>query len=470
MNETAACREQQLDAEPAQPASDDLSVLLAWVGTTTQAEIRSSERLATVRPAWKIHARRGGADIVYVLRCARPSGFGLTDIYTLEREARVVDALAQLAMPIPKVIGMHAEPAAMLLEFMPGSNDFFALDAEPQRKVGVIDHFIDLLATLHAATPAQLGLQDVLPLPADARAHALNELNIWEKLYRDAASDLDPLLLFGLYWLRRNAPASTRTVLVQGDTGPNQCLYEGNRISAVLDWELAHFGDPMEDLGWIAARSFFMDFGRLKQLFARYSKLSGTPLDIASIHYYRIMALVKCAIATGLARVGMDAADDIASIVSWDAVNRMALAHCFMEVLEQDIDACAPRLAAASPAGDGLHHLLGENFRALALRESGVFEQGRLQGLAQLADYLALETAQRGNLQDSDAADLCWLFVSCQLDAQARRIGLDGIIDARNPRFDIPLAHFFYRRESRSIALLQQTLGKRVQCLIEPIA
>jgi hypothetical protein len=117
-----------------------------------------------------------------------------------------------------------------------------------------------------------------------------------------------------------------------------------------------------------------------------------------------------------------------------------------------------------------LHHLLAENYRALARRETGAFEQGRLQGLAQLADYLALEAAQRGNLQDSDAADLSWLFVSCQLDAQARRSGLDGVIEARNPAFDIPLAHFFYRRESRSIALLRQVLGKRVQCLIEPIA
>ena len=466
----AATRPELTHEVPAQSAADELAVLLAWVGETTGAEVLSSERLATVRPAWRIHARRGGVEALYVLRCARPSGFGLTDIYTLERESRVVDALAQLAMPIPRVIGMHAEPAAMLLEFMPGSADFPALDADPQRKGRVVAHFIELLTVLHAATPAQLGLQDVLPLPAEAKAHALDELNIWEKLYRDATDALDPLLLFGLYWLRRNAPVSTRTVLVQGDTGPNQCLYDADRISAVLDWELAHFGDPMEDLGWIAARSFFMDFGRLKQLFAYYSELSGTPLDVASIHYYRIMALVKCAIATGLARAGMGTADDIASVVSWDAVNRMALAHCFMEVLNQDVGACAPRLATAEAFDDTLHHLLAENFRALAARETGAFEQGRLLGLAQLSDYLALESAQRGNLQDSDAADLCWLYVSCQLDTQARRAGLDGIVDARNPQFDIPLAHYFYRRESRAIALLQQALGKRVQCLIEPIA
>lgn len=470
MGDVAVDRQQQGEATAAEHAADELSVLLDWVRAITGAEIRSSERLATVRPAWKIHASRNGSDVTYVLRCARPSGFGLTDIYTLEREALIVDALAQLAMPIPQVIGTHAEPSAMLLEFMPGSADFPALDGDPARKGRVVDHFIELLAVLHAATPAQLDLQNVLPLPAEPKAHALNELNIWEKLYRDATDDLDPLLLFGLYWLRRNAPVSARAVLVQGDTGPNQCLYDGNHISAVLDWELAHFGDPMEDLGWIAARSFFMDFGRLKHLFAHYSELSGTPLDIASIHYYRIMALVKCAIATGLARAGMGAADDIASIVSWDAVNRMALAHCFMEVLGQDIDACTPRLSAPESADDTLHHLLGENFRAQARREPGAFEQGRLRGLAQLADYLALEAAQRGNLQDADAADLCWLFVSCQLDTQARRAGLDGIIDARNPQFDIPLAHYFYRHESRAIALLQQTLGTRVQCLIEPIA
>jgi hypothetical protein len=182
------------------------------------------------------------------------------------------------------------------------------------------------------------------------------------------------------------------------------------------------------------------------------------------------MALVKCAIATGLARVGMDAADDIASVVSWDAVTRMALAHSFMDVLDQDLEACKPRATAVAPVDDVLHRLLGENFRTLAQRSDSAFEEMRLQGLAQLVEYLALEAARRGALQDADAADLCWLFVSCQLDAQGRRTGLDGIIDARDPRFDIPLAHYFYRSEARAIALLQQVLGKRVQCLIEPIA
>lgn len=460
-----------MDSMAADGASidDGLATLLGWVGRQASAEVVDAVRLPTVRPAWRVRVRRDGAGATYVLRCARPAGFGLADIYTLEREAAIVSALAAADLPIPRVIGVHRDPDAILLEFMPGSADFAALESDPPRKERIVDHFIELLATLHRATPRQLGLHDVLPLAAHPKAHALDELDIWEKLYRDAAEVLDPLLLFSLQWLRRNAPLADRVVLVQGDTGPNQCLFDGDRITAVLDWELAHFGDPMEDLGWIAARSFFMDFGRLKQLFARYGTLTGTPLNIASIHYYRIMALVKCAIATGLARDGMTAADDIASIVSWDAVNRMALTHSMMEVLEQRVATAVPSAPPADIGGHTLYSLLAENFRDGAAAAADAFEQGRLRGLAEVVDYLALEHAQRGDLRDADAADLCWLFVACQLDAQARTAGIAGIVEARNPQFDIPLAHYFYRREARAIALLQQALGRRAQCLFEPI-
>jgi aminoglycoside phosphotransferase (APT) family kinase protein len=457
-------------ASAALPPTDELATLIDWIGASTGAEVVSCDRLPTVRPAWKVHTRGAAGERAYVLRCARPSGFGLADVYTLEREAAIVNALGALALPVPRIIGMHSAPDAMLLEFMPGSADFAALDRDPQQKSRIVDHFIELLGVLHAATPEQLGLHHALPLPRAATDHALMELSTWEKLYRNAARAADPLLLFALRWLRRNAPAATATVLVQGDTGPNQCLFREGGISAVLDWELAHFGDPMEDLGWIAARSFFMDFGRLKALFARYSALTGTALDTGKIHYYRIMALVKCAIATGLAREGMGPEDDIASIISWDAVNRMALAICFMAVLRQQTGADRP----APPTGSAgaqppLYALLQENFRNFSAHEDNAFQKARLQGLAEITAYLALEAAQRAPRQQLAAAELRAVLSRCAVDAGGGADALLALIEMQDPRHDIALANYFYRTEHSAIALLEQALGKRVQCLVEAI-
>ena len=437
-----------------------LPALLAWATTVTGAQVQRHARLATVRPAWKIDMQDGRQ---FILRCARASGFGLAQVYTLQREAAVLQSLARLPLPIPRVIAVHAEPDAILLEFMPGSADFPSLDQDPQHKTRVVQHFIALLSALHRAAPAQLQLDTVLPLPAGPRAHALADLEVWERLYRDAAAVPDALLLFALGWLRRHAPETDRTVLVQGDTGPNQCLFDRDGITAVLDWELAHFGDPMEDLGWIAARSFFMDFGDLRQVFALYSELSEIPLALDRLRYYRIMALVKCAIATGLARATMGPADDLASIVAWDAVNRRALTLCLMEWFKQDEGSQAQPLA--SPRDTTLYRLLAQVFETDAATATNAFESARRQGLAQIVGYLCDDAAQRGRLDALDAIALAEL---------ARRTNTSSadvaaLVAAADPGHDIALTRYFHERETREIALLRPALGTRVQCLVAAI-
>lgn len=437
-----------------------LPALLAWAETVTGTPVRCHARLATVRPAWKIDMQDGRQ---FVVRCARPSGFGLAQVYTLQREAVVLQSLARLPLPIPRVIAVHAEPDAILLEFMPGSADFPSLDQDPHHKAQVVQHFIALLSALHRAAPEQLQLDAVLPLPAGPRAHALAELEVWERLYRDAAAQPDALLLFTLGWLRRHAPEADRTVLVQGDTGPNQCLFDRNGITAVLDWELAHFGDPMEDLGWIAARSYFMDFGDLRQAFALYSELSGIPLALDRLRYYRIMALVKCAIATGLARATMGPADDVASIVAWDAVNRRALTLCLMEWFKQDASPEAQPLA--SRRDTTLYRLLAQVFETDAAAATNAFESARRQGLAQIVGYLCDDAARRERLDALDAVALRELAGH----TNASSSDVAALVAAADSGHDIALTRYFHDREAREIALIRPALGTRVQCLVAAI-
>ena len=52
-----------------------------------------------------------------------------------------------------------------------------------------------------------------------------------------------------MWWLRNNVPQGERKVsFVQGDTGPGQFMYADGQVTALIDWELAHIGDPMLDL------------------------------------------------------------------------------------------------------------------------------------------------------------------------------------------------------------------------------
>ena len=104
----------------------------------------------------------------------------------------------------------------------------------------------------------------------------------------------DPALTFSLSWLRRNVPAySGRPVLVQGDTGPGNFMYSGGRVTAVVDWELAHLGDPMDDIAWLSLRATQEPFTDFPTRLREYEALSGNLVDEARVHYYQVMAETK---------------------------------------------------------------------------------------------------------------------------------------------------------------------------------
>ena len=103
-----------------------------------------------------------------------------------------------------------------------------------------------------------------------------------------------PRLRFSLDWLRRNVPAyDGPMVLVQGDTGPGNFMYDSGRVVAVVDWELAHFGDPMDDIAWLTLRCTQEPFGDLPTRLREYEASSGHTVDDARVGYYRVMAEVK---------------------------------------------------------------------------------------------------------------------------------------------------------------------------------
>src|SRR5262249_31949082 len=83
--------------------------------------------------------------------------------------------------------------------------------------------------------------------------------------YRDLLAVADqgwprPALRFAERWLLAHAPACDRATLVHGDFRVGNVMFDERGLTAVLDWELAHVGDPLEDLGWLAVRAW--RFGR----------------------------------------------------------------------------------------------------------------------------------------------------------------------------------------------------------------
>ncbi len=78
-------------------------------------------------------------------------------------------------------------------------------------------------------------------------------------------------------------------MIVHGDAGPGNFLFEGDRVTALLDWELVHYGDPMADLAMLCLRMLFQGFVPLPEAFAAYEAAGGYPVDLKRLRFWRLL-------------------------------------------------------------------------------------------------------------------------------------------------------------------------------------
>ena len=211
---------------------------------------------------------------------------------TLARESGVYVALAGSAVPIPRLVAATPEGDALLLERAPGTESLDGLDAAARARV--MDGYVDALAALHGLDAARLALPGFArPTPGDpARA----ELALWRGVLDARVTRPAPLARFAFAWLERHAPRRADHIsLCHGDVGPGNFLHVGGRVTALLDWEFAHLGDPLDDLGWLAFRGHHLQdgIGDFDAQLARWSERTGLPADRPRIAWYRALVMLR---------------------------------------------------------------------------------------------------------------------------------------------------------------------------------
>ena len=269
--------------------------LMAWMEEVGGGRLVAADRKpgGARKEAWFVDLEHpDGSVAACFLRYDRSDPARTKDPWTLHREASVYLALQDTAVPVPRVLGVHPVHQAMLSERVAGENWFSRLTDADEAEATAHD-FMTKLAALHALDAASLDL----PLfPAvDTVADAVQaELDEWEQVLSARGGTVDPALTFSLSWLRRNVPGyDGPLVLVQGDTGPGNFMYAGGRVTAVVDWELAHLGDPMDDIAWLSLRATQEPFTDFPRRLREYEELSGHPIDEERVHYYQVMAETK---------------------------------------------------------------------------------------------------------------------------------------------------------------------------------
>jgi aminoglycoside phosphotransferase (APT) family kinase protein len=207
----------------------------------------------------------------------------------------VYRALAEHPVRIPGLIAEAPDGRTLLMERALGTEDFGSLPRSVEEDFG------GALAELHAIDPNDLELGD-MARPAVPADHALLDLNRWAGFQQARVERRSEISRFSIDWLGEHAPAEVdRTALCHGDAGVGNFLHDGTRVTALLDWEFAHLGDPLDDVAWVLVRSHVTGGAPLRAGLGRWSEQSGLPLDAQRIAYYQALVLLRMAISCEIA-------------------------------------------------------------------------------------------------------------------------------------------------------------------------
>lgn len=157
------------------------------------------------------------------------------------------------------------------------------------------------LARIHRA---ELGT-DLAWLPGPAEGRSSPEEQV-ESIRRglDASPGPAPVLELALRWLEQNIPAEGERTLVHGDFRIGNVVVGPDGLRGVLDWELAHVGDPHEDLAWMCTRTWRFGnvdlpvggVGLREPFYAAYEKEGGRSLDRDALRYWELLGSAKVAV------------------------------------------------------------------------------------------------------------------------------------------------------------------------------
>lgn len=271
------------------------------------------------------------ADHAWVLR-RPPLGQLLNSAHDVSREARIMAALANTDVPVPRILGVTADSEfsaapLVLMEFVDGlviDNMEVAEALTPQQRRQIALSLPHTLATIHAVDLSAAGLRDL----ASHKPYAQRQLKRWAAQWQSSNTRKFPELDDLTGRLLAAAPEHRETCLVHGDFHLRNVIAsrETGAVTATLDWELATLGDPLADVGTMLAYwpepgettgdafapstlQGFPDRAEMARLY-----LDETGRDPTALQFWHALGLWKLAIiAEGVMRRAMDEPDNKAA-------------------------------------------------------------------------------------------------------------------------------------------------------------
>jgi aminoglycoside phosphotransferase (APT) family kinase protein len=435
--------------------------LVAWIQAIAGGPVAAVQRrhAGGSREGWWVDVRRPMGMAELFLRRDAGNGPLSGTRYSLEREARTLEALRGTELLVPRVLGINEREHCYLMQRMQGESDFRHIAASPAWEA-ISRQYVEQLWRLHSLDPATLALPDH-PIPLRAEDHALFEVASWSAIYDRQVSVREPLADFGFAWLRHHAPKRVqKTVLVHGDAGPANFLFERDRVTALIDWELSHVGDPMEDIGGICVRGTWTPFGNLATYLREYEAESGLEIQRPSVLYYMLVQFMRAVVGELVALEGFDPTTDV-TLNTMSLVLGMRGMHQIM-AREAALPASKPRFASPeveSPVGP-YFRVLAHNIESILtpeLEDPYLVHRGRQ--LATLARCLERSSSLGASFEAEEQDDIAQILGRRPAGLERAEAELCDHIRSRASGTEPELIDYLGRRSERKAALWAPALG-----------
>jgi len=264
----------------------------------------SSREMYRCRVVWP----SSGSERRIILRMD-PPGQGLVAISERRIEYGVIAALKTSDVPVPEVFWLEEDPSHLGAQFFAMTEiggcetDGALFDGEPYSPLrpSVGRDKWTIMGSLARLDPAAIGVTDLFP-PSDPALVWREQLDFWEAMVEANRLGPQPVTVATIRHLRRNPPPPAQKIaLVHGDYRTGNFLFgPDGRVHAVLDWEMAHLGDPLEDLAYSLTRQYASANGRLAgnlapvdQAIAWWEAASGLTVDPEALRWWRLFTTVK---------------------------------------------------------------------------------------------------------------------------------------------------------------------------------
>jgi aminoglycoside phosphotransferase (APT) family kinase protein len=219
------------------------------------------------------------------------------DCWLLESEFALLRDLSALELPVPEPLFISDDGRYYVMHQSPGVGNtsmFAANRVIPQR--ALID-MAEFLGRLHSTPPARLP-NFIKASRNDIVLGETNEQCVRRMLlrWRDYSMRMrrlpSPIEHATFAWLWKNIPPNeSQPSFLHGDFGPHNCLWDADRLSAVLDWEGGHFGDPAFDLGY--ARPQIVSQMDWNEFLRHYEGAGGPHITPARLEYFERFAMYR---------------------------------------------------------------------------------------------------------------------------------------------------------------------------------